>query len=117
MIKTVALVASLLLNICLAALLLFRLIDGCAEVADGRIGVLARDVEIGPFDSDTRLFRLPRGLPVRDASATGAGWFEPHRFRLIVTSDDPSLVVYDGSVPPLVPQQRELYSADVPRRP
>ena len=42
---------------------------GCAEIEDGRTGVLGRV-----------LFTLPKGLVVREASATAADWFEPQLF-------------------------------------
>ena len=67
------------------------------------------------------IFRLPKGLLVREADAHGADWFEPHRFRLIVTSDDPALVSYlpaDASKSPN-PGDRsaeEFYSGDVAAR-
>ena len=103
---------SVLLNLVLVAMLGYVLLNGCAET-DGRLGVLTRDVVVGRFQGTETLFVLPRGLVVRDASATGADWFEPHRFRLVVTSDKPDLVQF-GAVPePERDGVSEYYSADV----
>lgn len=108
----VALALSVALNLLLAGWLLELGLNGCAEVADGKLGVLRRELKVGPFGSDRSLFTLPKGLRVRNASATGAGWFEPHRFRLVVTSEDPNLVDYASPLAQGVPQASELYSAD-----
>ena len=62
--KTAALVISVLLNIGLTFLLWWQLMDGCAEMSDGRIGVLNQDVEVGVFGSGETLFTLPEGLAV-----------------------------------------------------
>lgn len=111
--KTFALVSSIALNIVLAGLLLYVVLQGCAEVANGKVGVLSQDIKVRVFDSDKVLFILPKGLVVRDASATGAGWFEPHRFRIVVTSDNAALVDYSQKVAPLSDQRTEHYSAEV----
>lgn len=65
------------------------------------------------FGSDKVLFTLPKGLIVRDASATGADWFEPYRFRIVVTSDNAALVDYSQKIAPLSDQRTEHYSVDV----
>ena len=111
-----ALALSVLLNLVLVAMLGYVLLNGFAET-DGRLGVLTHDVVVGRFQETGTLFVLPRGLVVRDASATGADWFEPHRFRIVVTSDKSDLVHF-GSVP----QQEkncvgEYYSADIESEP
>ena len=111
--KTFALICSLALNVCLGVFLLYLTLEGCAEVADGRFGVLARDIDVGVFDTSEVLFALPKGLVVRDASATGADWFEPHRFRIVVTSDDANLVDYSHDVVPLSGPASEYYSSEV----
>jgi hypothetical protein len=111
--KTFALIFSLALNFILGGLLLYVVLQGCAEVANGRIGILYQDIRIGLFSSNKVLFTLPKGLVVRDASATGAGWFEPNRFRIGVTSDNPELVDYSLKVEPLSDQQTEHYSVEV----
>ena len=111
--KTAALVISVILNIGLAFLVFFQLMDGCAEMSDGRIGVLNQDVEVGIFDSGETLFTLPAGLVVREASASGAGWFEPYRFRIVVTATNERLVNYEPTAEELAEQDGEFYSAEV----
>ena len=114
--KTTALVVSVLLNIGLAFLLYGQLMDGCAEMSDGRIGVLDQDVEVGVFDSGETLFTLPEGLVVREASASGAGWFEPYRFRIVVTANNERFVNYEPTAEALAEQDAEFYSAEVAER-
>lgn len=111
--RSLILVVSLVANFVLVALLFTKTMNGCAEISNGRIGVITKDVKAGIFGTDGVVFTLPKGLVVRDASATGMDRFEPHRFRLIVTSEDPELVNYAD-----LPMQKpggygELYSADV----
>jgi len=113
--KTFALIFSITLNFILGGLLLYVVLQGCAEVANGKVGILSDEIKIGIFGSNKVLFTLPKGLVVRDASATGADWFEPHRFRIIVTSDNPALVDYSQKIEPLSDQHAELYSAEVPK--
>jgi hypothetical protein len=112
----ILLILSVILNIALAGLLLFTGLEGCAEIANGRLGTLTRDVEVGQFDSGKVIFKLPKGLVVREASATGEGWFEPHRFRLIITSEDEAFVDYSAKIQPQLEQHGEHYSADVRTR-
>lgn len=107
-----ALGLSLLVNLLLAGALIELGLNGCAEVANGKLGVLRQELKVGPFGSDRTLFTLPKGLQVRDASASGAGWFEPHRFRLVITSENPGLVDYTTPPAQDAPQASELYSAD-----
>lgn len=106
---------SLWLNVVFVFMLLYSALDGCAEIANGRIGVLTRDVSVALFDdggSDTEsLFMLPKGLVVREASATGAGWFEPYRFRIVVTANDERLVDYRKDSDLLPKKRTEYYSA------
>ena len=114
--KTAALVISVLLNIGLAFLLWWQLMDGCAEMSEGRIGVLNQDVEVGVFGSGETLFTLPEGLAVREASASGAGWFEPYRFRIVVTANNERFVNYEPTAEELAEQAAEFYSAEVSKR-
>ena len=108
----VCLAISVLLNVGLAAGWLNTTLIGCAETPSERLGVLTRDVEVGRFGESSALFTLPKGLVVRKASASGMGWFEPFRFRLVVTTNDESLVAYsDGELRP--DADAEYYSADV----
>jgi len=106
---------SILLNVILVFAVLYLLLQGCAEVPNGRVGVLTRDIQVGRFDGTKTIFTLPRGLVVRDASASGADRFEPYRFRLVVTSDDNTLVDYSPHAADL-PGDSEYYSADVESR-
>lgn len=111
--KSAALIVSLVLNFGLAYMLFAQAMDGCAEDPDGRVGVLTRDVEVGVFDTDEILFTLPKGLVVREASASGAGWFEPYRFRIVVTANNERFVDYEPSDEDLAVQNAEYYSAEV----
>ena len=88
------LAVSLLLNIGLFAVLVYQTLNGCAEIKNGRIGVLKEDIEVGFFGSEKTILKLPKGLIVKEASATGAGWFEPYRFRIVITSNNENLVDY-----------------------
>lgn len=111
--KSLILATSLLANSFLVALLFVDTLDGCAETSDGQLGVLTRDVEAGVFGTHGVVFTLPKGLVVRDASATGIDRFEPHRFKLIITSEDPEMVSYAGTDILESGRHGELYSADV----
>ena len=110
--KSSLLVISILINLVLGALLLFKALDGCAEISDGKLGVLAKDTRVGIFGTDKAVLTLPRGLVVRDASATGADRFEPHRFKIVVTSEDRTLVDYAHATETINPHG-EFYSADL----
>jgi len=114
--KSAALVISVMLNIGLAYFLFVQLMDGCAEMTDGRVGVLNQDVEVGIFDTDEALFTLPKGLVVREASATGAGWFEPYRFRIVMTTNNARFVDYEPDGKKLDGKNSEFYSAEVSTR-
>lgn len=112
-IKKILFLTSVFCNFLLLALLVFLLLDGKAERANGKLGVLTQDIDIGVFDTNKVSFKLPKGLVVRDASATGAGWFEPHRFRLVITSNQDNLVDYFPSNFIKSKNTSEFYSADV----
>jgi hypothetical protein len=111
--KTFALTLSVFLNIVLAGLLIYSMLEGCAEIANGRIGELTQDIKVGYFGSNKSVFTLPKGLVVREASATGADRFEPHRFRLIVTTENEHLVNYTTRGRSEIEQHNEFYSADI----
>lgn len=111
--KTAALVISIILNIGLAFLLFLQTMYGCAEVSNGRVGILNQDVDVGIFGSGKALFTLPEGLVVREASASGADWFEPYRFRIVVTANNERFVDYDLTAEELAEQNAEFYSAEV----
>ncbi len=80
-----------------------------------KLGRLEKDVEIGIFSSDSTIFKIPKGLTVRNKSERGIsaiGQFENERFEIVITSDDPDLVNYDLSSDSLQ-QFGNYYSADV----
>jgi hypothetical protein len=112
-VKTIALVTSVLLNIGLAFLVLLQMMDGRAEMSDGRVGILNQDVDVGIFGSGESLFTLPEGLVVREASASGASWFEPYRFRIVITANNERFVNYEPTAEQLAEQEAEFYSAEV----
>ena len=103
---------SILINLTLCAMLFFKGLDGCAEISGGKLGVLAKDLPVGIFGTDRVVLTLPRGLVVRDASATGMDRFEPRRFKIIVTSEDKELVDYAAPTAAANPHG-DLYSADL----
>jgi len=111
--KSAALIISMILNFGLAFMLFAKAMDGCAEEPDGRVGVLTQDVEVGVFDTNETIFTLPKGLVVREASASGAGWFEPYRFRIVVTANNERFVDYEPSEEDLAVQNGEYYSAEI----
>lgn len=104
---------SILLNLCLVVVIFYQALNGCAKIADGRIGRLAEDTQIGFFGDSETLFTLPKGLVVRESSATGAGWFEPYRFQIVITSDSEALVDYSINEKQPISRNSEYYSADV----
>jgi len=81
-----------------------------------KFGVLKKDVKVGLFaKKGSTYFTLPKGITVRDVSERGFSaidLFENHRFDIIITSDDDSLVDYTTSAKKLLPFGN-LYSADV----
>lgn len=77
-----------------------------------KMGRLEKDFKIGYFTSDSILFKLPKGLTVREASEKGLGaigQFENNRFEIIITSDDANLVNYNLPKDSLY-QFRNMYS-------
>ena len=114
--KNIILSISLILNVALVGVIGFcfvKMLEGCAEISNGRIGVLNQDVEVGYFNESKRVFTLPKGLVVKEASATGSGWFEPYRFRLVITSNNEHLVNYEDIELNKLPNDSEFYSADI----
>ncbi len=60
-------------------------------------GRLEKDINVGIFADDSVVFKLPKGITVRDASAKGlsaVGQFENNRFEIVITSDNKNLVNY-----------------------
>ena len=81
------------------------------------LGRLERDIEIGYFQSDKFVFRIPKGLTVRNVSQRGLGaigQFENERFSIVITSDDASLVNYDLPKDSL-DMFGNFYSAEIPQ--
>lgn len=114
--KNIILSTSLILNIALVGVVIFlflKALNNCAEISNGRIGVLNKNLEIGYFDKNKKIFTLPKGLVVKEAPATGAGWFEPNRFRLVITSNNENLVNYKNINIKKLPNNNEFYSADI----
>ena len=114
--KNFILAVSIILNVLLlgvSGLLIINVLNGCDQVPDGKIGVLKKDLEIGYFNHSKKIFTLPKGLVVKDSSATGMGRFEANRFRIVITSMDDDLVAYEGIDLTKLENQSEFYSADV----
>jgi hypothetical protein len=110
--KSILFATSLLFNLVLGAMLFWKAMDGCQEITDGKLGILTREVRVGVFGADKTLLTLPRGLVVRDASATGMDRLEPHRFKIVVTSEAVGLVDYVEPTAQANPHG-EFYSADL----
>jgi hypothetical protein len=80
-----------------------------------KLGRLEKDINVGYFSSDSTIFRLPKGLTVRNISQRGLGaigQFENERFEIVITSDDPLLINYDLPLDSLQ-QFGNYYSAEV----
>jgi len=110
--RTAILAGSLVLNVVLGCALVYALADGTPEIKNGRYGVIRADIAVGRFGKTDVLLKLPKGLVVRDASASGADWFEPKRFRLVITSER-ELVDYSIDQKEAEAKNGEYYSADV----
>lgn len=81
------------------------------------LGRLEKDIEIGYFQSDNAVFRIPKGLTVKNVSERGLGaigQFENERFSIVITSDDSSLVNYDLPKDS-VDMFGNFYSAEIPQ--
>ena len=90
----VSLILSLLLNIFLVG----RAVFIQSFMPTDAIGELQQDIEVSSFETDTTLFKIPKGTIVKNASPRGIaamGQFENYRFTIIVTSDNPNLVNYN----------------------
>jgi hypothetical protein len=81
-----------------------------------RLGVLTQDVNAGFLASDSTLYKIPKGITVRDVSPRGIaaiGQFENNRFEIILTTDRAELVNYNVPNDSLF-QFGNYYSADNP---
>ncbi len=111
--KSIFLALSIVLNLALLAVILFLLLQGTPEIKNGRYGVLKESIEIGRFGETQNIFSLPKGLIVRDASASGMDRFEPNRFRVVITSEREHLVDYSIDQKEAESKHGEYYSADI----
>lgn len=104
------LIASLTFN----ALVVLKLAYDKFNSPTYKLGELKQDISLRLFNqSDTILFKLPKGLTVRDVSDRGIaaiGQFENSRFQIIITSQG-DLVDYSKSKKDLM-SFGEFYSAD-----
>ena len=79
-----------------------------------RLGVLTQDVNAGFLAEDSIVYKIPKGITVRDVSPRGIesiGQFENNRFEIILTTDREDLVNYDIPRDSLF-QFGNYYSAD-----
>jgi hypothetical protein len=80
------------LGLVIVSLLLFWHARGKLEADRGPLVVLQRDTAVHCFSQRKTLFTLPKGLLLQDVSARGMDIFEPHRYKLVIPTDDSSLV-------------------------
>ena len=106
---------SIVLNVVFVAIILFQVLQGTPEIKNGRYGILKENIEIGRFGESTKIFSLPKGLMVRDVSASGMDWFEPNRFGIVITSEREHLVDYSIDQKKAESDHGEYYSADIKR--
>lgn len=108
--KTWILTLSILLNIFFGLNLALEKVNS----PNYKLGVLTQDVNVGFFANDSTIFKLPKGIIVRNVSPRGVaaiGQFENHRFEIIVTTDKEDLVNYNLPKNNLS-QNGNYYSAD-----
>ena len=104
---------SILLNV----LFILALVWNWLNSPTNELGRLEKDIEIGYFQSDNSVFRIPKGLTVRNVSERGLssiGQFENERFSIVITSDDASLVNYNLPKDSL-DMFGNFYSAEIPQ--
>ncbi|MEL4897368.1 hypothetical protein [Crocosphaera sp. Alani8] len=99
----------LILSVLFNLSLLSELIGRC-EVSNGRIGVLTQDIEIGHLKEKTTVFTLPKGLTVREVSATRSDLANLYKFRFVITSNSESLIDYSNNKGDLSNTYSEYYS-------
>ena len=81
------------------------------------LGRLEKEIEIGYFLSDSSVFKIPKGLTVKNMSERGLGaigQFENERFSIVITSNDASLVNYNLPKDSL-DMFGNFYSAELPQ--
>ena len=79
-----------------------------------RLGVLTQDINVGFLGADSTLYKIPKGMTVRDVSPRGIeaiGQFENNRFEIIITTERKDLVNYNLPKEQLF-QFGNYYSAD-----
>ena len=79
-----------------------------------KLGVLTQDVNAGFLAGDSTIYKIPKGITVRDVSPRGIaaiGQFENNRFELVFTTDRDDLVNYNIPKDSLF-QFGNYYSAD-----
>lgn len=80
-----------------------------------KIGRLEKDLQVGIFSTDSVIFKIPKGLTVRNMSERGLsaiGQFENERFEIVITSEDETLVNYNLPIDSLA-GNANYYSADI----
>lgn len=83
------------------------------NASSGRLGILNKDLRLGEFGGHKVIFTLPKGIIVQDETPNGFAaidLFEPHRFSIVVTSENDNLVDYKSNN---LSEHENLYSADV----
>jgi hypothetical protein len=111
--KSFLLPTSIVLNFVFVAIIVTLALQGTPEIKNGRYGVLKENIEIGRFGKGKGILSFPKGLVVRDASATGMDWFEPNRFRIVITSERDNLIDYSINQEAAESKNGEYYSADI----
>ena len=104
---------SILLNVFFILAVVWNLLNSPSN----ELGRLEKDIEIGYFQSDKSVFRIPKGLTVKNVSQRGLaaiGQFENERFSIVITSDDASLVNYNLPKDSL-DMFENYYSAEIPQ--
>ena len=81
------------------------------------LGRLEKEIEIGHFQSVNKVFRIPKGVTVKNVSKRGSeaiGQFENERFSIVITSEDGRLVNYNTPKDSLQ-MFGNFYSAKIPQ--
>jgi len=86
----------------------------CFNSPTYKLGVLTQEVNAGFLAGDSVMYKIPKGITVRDVSPRGIaaiGQFENNRFEIVFTTDRDDLVNYNISKDSLF-QFGNYYSAD-----
>ena len=90
-------ILSITLNVIFALGLLFKKLNSPSY----KLGILTQDINVGFFMSDSTIFKIPKGITVKDVSPRGIaaiGQFENNRFEIILTTGTDGRVV-DYNIP------------------